>query len=268
MSRSLAAALCLALAGCGATNQAPVGGSSSIPPAPGGVAAIGVPAAVPAGARRDFSDFQRVAARVEPVAERFCRQARAGAAPISCDFAIGLARDPDMPPNAFQTRAGNGRPLIIMSASLLGEMTNDDEIAFVLSHEASHQIADHLGRQARQRGVGALILGGLAAAAGEYAGVAASDAQIAQAMDMGAFLGGRVYGQSYELEADRLGSFIAARAGYDPERGAMIFASPAIAGGGGLLATHPASADRMRAIAATAAEIRGQRAAGQEPTPG
>ena len=264
MSRSLAAALCLALAGC-ATSEPPSGGSSSIPPPAGGAPFRD---AAPPGPRRGFADFQRVAARIEPVARQFCRQAQAGAAPISCDFAIGLSRDPAMPPNAFQTRDAAGRPIIILGAALLDEMTNDDEIAFVLSHEASHQIADHLGRQERRSAMGALILGGIIAAAGEYGGIEASDDQIAQAMDVGAFLGGRAYSQDYELEADRLGVFIAARAGYDPERGAMIFERPVMAGGGGLLSTHPASEDRVRAIAATAAEIRRRRAAGLEPAPG
>ncbi|PZQ46664.1 MAG: peptidase M48 [Rhodovulum sulfidophilum] len=262
-SRALAAALLLALAGCGATYQVPADpGSSAIPPAPGGAAAG------PSGAARGASDFRRVAARVEPVAESFCREEHPGAAPIACDFAIGIARDPDMPPNAFQTRDENGRPLIVMSAALLGQMTDDDEIAFVLSHEASHQIADHLSKQQRQQTFGALVFGGLAAAAGQYGGAPASDAQIRQAMDMGAFFGGRAYSQTYELEADTLGAFIAARAGYDPARGARIFQSPALAGGGGLLATHPASEARMRVIDAAAAEIRRQEALGLDPRPG
>ena len=257
--RALGALALLALAGCGTTYQLPDAAGSSLPPAAGG--------GTPAGPARNMADFQRVAARVEPVAEQFCREEHPGAAPIACDFEIGLARDPDMPPNAFQTRDENGRPLIVMSRALLAGMTDDDEIAFVLSHEASHQIADHLTKQAQQQTFGALILGGLAAAAGQYGGVEATNDQIRQAMDMGAFLGGRAYSQSYELEADTLGAFIAARAGYDPERGALIFQSPALAGGGGLLASHPASEERMRAIAAAAAEIRRQRAEGLDPRP-
>lgn len=259
MHRSRAALLCLLLAGCGTAYQLPADtASSAIPPAPA--------SAVPAGAKRTPADFQRVAARVEPAAERFCREEHPGAPAIACDFEIGIARDPSMPPNAFQTRDENGRPLVVMSASLLAEMTDDDEIAFVLSHETGHQIADHLTKQAQQRTAGALVLGGLAAAAGQY-GAPASDAQIQQAMDIGAFLGGRAYSQSYELEADTLGAFIAARAGYDPARGAMIFTSPALAGGGGLLSTHPASEQRMRAIAAVTTEIRRQEAEGREPRP-
>ena len=72
-------------------------------------------------------------------------------------------------------------------------------------------------------------------------------------MDIGASLGGRVYSQGYELEADQLGAYIAARAGYDPELGARVFARPVLAGGGGLLSTHPASAQRQAVVAGTAA---------------
>ena len=70
---------------------------------------------------------------------------------------------------------------------------------------------------------GALVLGALATLGN------ASDDVISDMMDLGASLGGRAYSQSYELEADRLGAFIAARAGYDPERGARVFARPALA---------------------------------------
>ena len=42
-----------------------------------------------------------------------------------------------MPPNAFQTRGRDGRPVVVVGARLLAEMQSDDELAFVLSHEMS-----------------------------------------------------------------------------------------------------------------------------------
>ena len=89
-------------------------------------------------------------------------------------------------------------------------------------------------------------------------------------MDVGAYLGARSYSQTYELEADTLGAFIAARAGYDPERGAQIFVRPALADAGGppILSSHPASARRQATVAAVAAEIRRQQALGLTPRPG
>ena len=94
-------------------------------------------------------------------------------------------------------------------------MQSDDEIAFVLSHEASHHIAGHIGRQQQQQALGALVLGGLVAATGQAYGTPATDDAIRQAMDVGAYVGARAYSQSYELEADTLGAYVTARAGYD-----------------------------------------------------
>jgi predicted Zn-dependent protease len=89
-------------------------------------------------------------------------------------------------------------------------------------------------------------------------------------MDIGAYVGARSYSQSYELEADTLGAFIAARAGYDPERGAQIFLRPALANPGGppILASHPGSAQRQATVAGVAAEIRRQQSLGLDPRPG
>ena len=57
-------------------------------------------------------------------------------------------------------------------------MQSDDEIAFVLSHEMSHHIAGHIPKQQQQQVLGALILGGLVAAAGNPNGGPASDQAI------------------------------------------------------------------------------------------
>ena len=81
--------------------------------------------------------------------------------------------------------------------------------------------------------------------------------------------GRAAYSQSYEFEADTLGTYIAARAGYSPERGADIFGRPALANPGGpaILASHPASAQRQAVVAQVAAEVRRQQALGLVPDP-
>jgi len=252
-------ALCLALAACGTTYAVPQA------TAPGPVVVTGPAPQAPAGAR-SARDFNRVGARVEVAAEAMCREQAPRA---NCDYLIGLETDPRMPPNAFQTLNEQGRPVIIVSANLLREMQSDDELAFVLSHEASHHIAGHIPRQQQQQALGALVLGGLVAASGQAAGTPASDDAIRRAMDVGATLGARAYSQSYELEADTLGSYIAARAGYSPERGADIFGRAALSNPGGppILASHPGSAQRQATVARVAADIRAQQAAGRVPTP-
>lgn len=250
--------LCLALAACGTTYAVP----DAPGPAPEPVAAR--PA--PDGRARTAADFRRVAGRVGPAAETMCREL----APSSdCDYTIALDSDPKMPPNAFQTLDENGRPVIVVGANLLREMRSDDEIAFVLGHEASHHIAGHIGRQQQQQALGALVLGGLVTAAGQAYGTPVSEDAMREAMDVGAYVGARAYSQSYELEADTVGAYVTARAGYDPEAGAAIFGRPALANPGGppILASHPASAQRLSTVARVAADIRAQEAAGLLPTP-
>jgi predicted Zn-dependent protease len=90
-------------------------------------------------------------------------------------------------------------------------------------------------------------------------------------MDVGAYVGARSYSQSYELEADTLGTYITVSAGYSPERGADIFGRPALANPGGpaILASHPGSTQRQATVARVAAEIRRQQALGvAAPRPG
>ncbi len=249
----------LAVAACSTTYE--------VPSAP-----QGRPVAVqvdPGGSPRAPRDFRRVVARVEPVGESFCREEMPRAPQGHCDYTIVLETDPRMPPNAFQTRGKDGRPVVVVSTRLLEQMRSDDEIAFVLAHEMAHHVGDHLPRQQQSQMMGALILGGIVAAAGQAAGAPVSQEALRDAMDMGAFVGGRAYSQDYELEADWLGAFITARAGYNPERGAQIFARPALASSGGpvVLSSHPASPQRLALVARAGEEIRRQEAAGLTPRP-
>ncbi|MGR3616763.1 MAG: M48 family metallopeptidase [Paracoccaceae bacterium] len=185
--------------------------------------------------------FARVRSVVEPVAERECR---ARIASGNCDFKIGIDSDPDAQPNAYQTRDKTGRPLIIFTSTILPTFSNADEIAFVMGHEAAHHIQGHLDRQQRDAAAGAIILAGIAAATG------GNTAVVQQALDTGAYVGSRSYSKEYELEADRLGTVITARAGYNPNTGLQYFfrlPDP----GDQFLGTHPPNRNRIAAVQKT-----------------
>ena len=257
----IATAFALVLAACGTTYRTPdvPVRTGAVSPAPAAVAATQRPVS------QALSDFRTVAPRVERAAEAFCRAELAGRQPRYCDFKIRLIEDRRAPPNAFQTLDRDGRPLIVLTTNLLAETSGPDEIAFVMSHEAGHHIADHLPKQRNSQVAGAFILGALATAVG---GDAVSQQSVQQAMELGSFVGGRVYSQRFELEADVVGSYIAARADYDPERGARLFTRPKLAqGNAGLLSTHPASPQRLATVQRTAAEIRRQQSQGLTPRP-
>ena len=219
------------LSGCAAAAVPPLG-----PPA--------APGQLPAG--EAARNFVAVAEAVEPVAEQVCRE-RAPAG-LSCDFVIVIDDRPGLPPQAFQVRGPDGRPLIGFTLPLVADARNRDELAFVMGHEASHHIAVHLERQTASAAAGAAFAEALARSRGADAATAARFARV------GAGVGARTFSRDFELEADALGTLIAERAGFDPVRGAKFFArlpDP----GDQFLGTHPPNAERTALVARVAASL-------------
>lgn len=190
-------------------------------------------------------NFFTVIERVEPVAERVCRE-RAPAA--NCDYLVVVDDRVNAPPNAFQTVAPDGRPVVGFTIALIAEARNRDELAFILGHEAAHHIAGHLARTRDSAMQGAILAGALASLGGADAGV------VREAQNFGASVGARRYSKQFELEADGLGTVIAARAGFDPVNGARYFArSPDP--GNEFLGTHPPNAERIATVQRVAAGL-------------
>ena len=191
-------------------------------------------------------NFVEVARRVEPVAEAECLRRNPGAI---CDFRIVVDDRPYMGPNAYQTLDSSGRPVLAFTAALIAIVQNEDELAFVMSHEASHHIAGHLDRMGQNASAGAAAFGRIAR---ETAG--ATPDSIREAEMLGAQVGARSYSKEFELEADRLGAVVATEAGFDPLRGADFFLrlpDP----GNRFLGTHPSNAERIGTVRAAVAEF-------------
>lgn len=192
-----------------------------------------------------LTQFRTVVSRVEPVAERYCRQKNPQQ---NCDFKVVVDKREGLPPNAYQTLDRNGQPILGFTQSILADVRNPDELAFILSHEAAHHIQNHIPRSQQNATAGAILLGGLASMAG--AGASAIDA----AVNVGASVGARSYSKEFELEADTIGTVIAKRAGYNPVRGAQYFnriPDP----GDVFLGTHPPNAERLVTVQRTAAGL-------------
>lgn len=196
-----------------------------------------------------YATFTEVAGRIEPVAERICR--REGAV-RDCNFEIVIDRNPNQPPNAYQSVTDSGRPVLTVTATLIEEMQNQDELAFVLGHEASHHILGHLDRQQANAEAGAAIFAGLAELTG------GSQADVQSALELGAAVGARSYSKDFELEADALGTVITFDAGYDPLKGAEYFTrlpDP----GNRFLGTHPPNAARVQIVQMTLQQLKAAR---------
>lgn len=201
------------------------------------------PTAVPVsqtrtGSPQSLADFQAVVRRVEPIAERTCRELRPRS---NCDFRIFVDDRDGLPPNAYQTIDENGRPLIGFTPALFREMRNRDELAFALSHEAAHHIEGHIPQIQNSSTTGA-ILGTIL---GSLAGL--DQAGVETAQNIGGTIGARRYSKGFELEADSLGARISRRSGYDPLRGVLYFARAADPGDQ-FLGTHPPNAERINTV--------------------
>ena len=233
------------LAACGTTYEVPVaGGAVPRSPAPG----------VAGGAAR-------TAARLRP--RRRPRRAGGGGASAArrcpgapagyCDFRIAPRHRPadaaERLPDPRRGRAPGGGGRRRRSSPRCAPTTRSPSCS--ATRWATRSPATSR-KQQQQQVLGALILGGLVAAAGDaYGGVASRRRDPAGDGRRRLRRRAAAYSQSYELEADTLGAYIAARAGYDPERGAAIFERPALANPGGppILASHPGSAQRQADVA-------------------
>lgn len=208
--------------------------------------------AVTRSAQSGLAVFNRVSRRVEPIAERSCRSLHKTANAKFCDFVINVHNDPNQPANAFQSIGRDGRPNITFNINMIRSIQNDHEIAFILGHETGHQIARHLNKTRGNQAAGAILGGILAAALG---------GNVQSGADLGGLVGARSYSKGYELEADRIGTHIAYRAGYNPVIGAKSFNRTK--GSNAFLSTHPPSQERINTVNTTAAQIKAAKAKGQ-----
>ena len=239
----------------GAAGEVAAGGAAKAGVANGGGGGLPVGGADPnspdALTPDDMQRFLNVVARVEPLAEAYCR--RFGQNPggaRNCNIGIAVDTNPNLGPNAFQTLDGAGRPVVVFTLALIARTRNEDELAFVMGHEAGHHIAGHIPARERSALRGAMVAGVLAAAAGSGA------AEVQQAQQRGAEVAARRFSKEFELEADRIGTQIAFASGYDPLLGAQFFGrlpDP----GDQFLGSHPANADRQAAITQMVAGLTG-----------
>ncbi|MBO6789729.1 MAG: M48 family metallopeptidase [Dinoroseobacter sp.] len=191
-------------------------------------------------------NFLAVVDRVEPVAESMCRSRLPRE---NCDFKVVIDDREGQGINAFQTLDRSGQPILGFTLGLILEARNPDEIAFVMGHEAAHHIEKHIPQTQSQAQAGAIAGALLGAIIG-----GGDPTAIDQGLQLGSFVGARRFSQDHELEADALGTIIAARAGYDPVLGSQFFGripDP----GNQFLGTHPPNAARLATVRNVAAGL-------------
>lgn len=148
---------------------------------------------------------------------------------------------------------------IAFYTGILPVAENETAIAVIMGHEVAHALANH-GQQRMSAG----MLQQVGAVAGN---VAIKDEQTRNAFNQYYGVGSQVglmlpFSRSHETEADRIGLYLTAIAGYNPEEGAQLWKRMAQASGGQappeILSTHPANESRIDNLTALAPQAKAE----------
>ncbi len=196
-----------------------------------------------------------IAHRVENAATDVCRSLDAKA---NCTFQVIL----DSKEHGLNAHA-DGQNVVIYPA-MVDFAKNDNHLAFVIAHEFAHNIMGHIKASQQNTLIGSLL--------GTAADVAAG---AAGANTGGIFskVGGRQgllkYSAAFEAEADYVGLYILAQAGYKIEDAPDFWRimSQANPDSVYISSSHPTNPARTIAMGKTVAEIRAKQKAGQPLIP-
>lgn len=147
--------------------------------------------------------------------------------------------------NAFVLPAGK----VVFYTGLLELADSDDEVAAVMGHEVAHVIGRHAGERLSQN---ILITTGLVAAQVALDTDTPRGRNTMAALGLGAVVGVQLpFSRQHEAEADEIGLYLMAEAGYDP-RAAVTFWQRMEEQGGArppaILSTHPGPEQRIRRL--------------------
>jgi Zn-dependent protease with chaperone function len=170
---------------------------------------------------------------------------------LVCDYPLNYRANSQV--NAF---ADGGA--IYLTRGMLRFAADDRELALVIAHELAHNTMGHRGKKTVNATVG-LIFDLLGAAAGVNTGGVFSD------------IGAQAFSQDFEREADHVGMYYLARAGYPTEGVADFWRRMATEHPSSIRtnhsATHPPTTERFLALESIGAQIRAKAARGEPLEP-
>lgn len=136
-----------------------------------------------------------------------------------------------------------------------GAMTFDDDVvAIILGHEMAHRMMNHFEKKIKNS-----LGGGLLGVLLDVAVIVASHGTVVSTtgMDAGARAGSQVFSQEFEKEADHVGLYVAARAGFDYSKAPDFWRTQAAEHASSISVgyTHPATAERTLVVEQVVEEI-------------
>lgn len=145
-----------------------------------------------------------------------------------------------------------GGKIAVYTALIEKLKVTDDELAAVMGHEIGHALREHGRERASQAYAEALGL----SVVGTALGLGQGSMQLAQIITDVTF--NLPNSREHEVEADRIGVELAARAGYDPRAAITLWQKMGQVGGGAppqFLSTHPSPKNRQKDLTEYAARV-------------
>jgi hypothetical protein len=168
----------------------------------------------------------------------------------SCDYPVVYQQNTQL--NAYADGSK-----IVMFSGMVRFAAADEELALIVAHELAHNMRGHIDAKTGNAVIGAILDGLIQGLTGVRTGGAFTNAAA------------NVNSPDFEAEADYVGLYIMARAGYAIDKAPQFWRRMAVENPGGIshTSTHPATNDRFVALQAAIAEIEGKRTAGAALVP-
>lgn len=186
--------------------------------------------------------------RVRAISQRLVKQVGAFRPDaVNWDWEVHVLRSDDV--NAWCMPGGK---MAVYTGLIQKTNATDDELAAVMGHEIAHALREHSREQVSQQMATSLGLSVLSAVIGNAA-----------VGDLGSSLTDVMFNlpnsRTHEIEADRIGVELAARAGYDPRAAISLWQKMAqLSGSGGtpeILSTHPSPQSRIAELEVAAEQV-------------
>lgn len=199
---------------------------------------------------RHLSRMKIVAPKIAKSAQNMCKEINISIKDCSFDFVVLR----EGPYNAY----ADGEKIYV-TPNLMDTMDANNELAFVLAHEYAHNLMRHV--QATQQNVGIASIIGLIidSQLGTNGQISRLGGQFAQLR----------YSKSFEQEADYVGMYILARAGYDIDEVATVWREASLRNPNAIYnaTTHPTNPERFIALSHTVEEIQQKKKEGKQLLP-
>jgi predicted Zn-dependent protease len=167
--------------------------------------------------------------------------------PPDFDWDVRLVRSQQV--NAFCLPGGK----MVVYTAILPVAETAAGLATVMGHEISHALAHHGAERMAQTQIVQILTTGAGASLGDMD--PQQRAEVLRLINAGAQFGILKYSRKHETEADHMGLFLMAAAGYDPHETVKFWErmQSATKGGGGVpefMSTHPSHQTRIRDLTA------------------